>query len=376
MSGVTTVAPLLHCNGAMMDKHQISQPDAPAEPINPGERTRSRWWGAIGAIEARKTPAEGVAGPRERRSVPRTAFADAMSAAAVWVRRQRDKRLQPASDIVSAILDKLGTHSTGEAGARRLVVIVAHPDDEAIGAGAVLRGFPDVTVVHVTDGAPLDEGYAQRKGFPNRDSYAEARRREVVAALGVIGMPAERIRSLGIVDGEAAWHLVELCHKVADLLDELQPDVVLTHPYEGGHSDHDSTAFAVHLAAGMLLREGRPAPIILELTSYHNYKGQRRFFSFLPFGASRVRTVYLSAEDRRTKKRMFEEFTSQLPLLEKFPLQVERFRQAPRYLFTVPPHDGELDYERLCKKMTGAQWRANAERALEELRSRKQFKGM
>lgn len=299
-----------------------------------------------------------------------------MSAAAVWVRRQRDKRLQPASDIVSAILDKLGTQTTGEAGARRLVVIVAHPDDEAIGAGAVLRGFPDVTVVHVTDGAPLDEGYAQRKGFPNRDSYAEARRREVVAALGVIGMPAERIRSLGIVDGEAAWHLVELCHKVADLLDELQPDVVLTHPYEGGHSDHDSTAFAVHLATGMLLREGRKAPIILELTSYHNYKGQRRFFSFLPFGASRVRTVYLSAEDRRTKKRMFDEFTSQLPLLEKFPLQVERFRQAPRYLFTVPPHEGELDYERLCKKVTGEQWRANAGRALEELRSRKQFKGM
>lgn len=299
-----------------------------------------------------------------------------MSAAAVWVRRQRDKRLQPASDIVSAILDKLGTQTTGEAGARRVVVIVAHPDDEAIGAGAVLRGFPDVTVVHVTDGAPLDEGYAQRKGFPNRDSYAEARRREVVAALGVIGLPAERIRSLGIVDGEAAWHLVELCHKVADLLDELQPDVVLTHPYEGGHSDHDSTAFAVHLATGMLLREGRKAPVILELTSYHNYRGQRRFFSFLPFAASRVRTVYLSAEDRRTKKRMFDEFTSQLPLLEKFPLQVERFRQAPRYLFTVPPHEGELDYERLCKKMTGAQWRANAERALEELRSRKLFKGV
>ena len=38
-----------------------------------------------------------------------------------------------------------------------------------------------------------------------------------------------------------------------------QPDVVLTHPYEGGHSDHDSTAFAVHLAAGILRRDGRPA---------------------------------------------------------------------------------------------------------------------
>lgn len=297
-----------------------------------------------------------------------------MAAAAVWVRRQRDKRLQPASEVVSGILDRLGPTLAADA-PRRVVVVVAHPDDEAIGAGAVLRGFPDVTIVHVTDGAPLDQEYALRKGYETRDAYAKARRDEVVAALGVIGLPAERIRSLGIVDGEAAWHLVELCHKVADLFDELEPDVVLTHPYEGGHSDHDSTAFAVHLAAGMLLRQGQKAPVILELTSYHNDRGRRRVFSFLPFATSRIRTVYLSDEDRRVKREMFNQFASQLPVLEKFPLEVERFRQAPRYLFTVPPHEGELDYERLCRRITGAEWRANAERALDALRTRKQFRG-
>jgi LmbE family N-acetylglucosaminyl deacetylase len=295
-----------------------------------------------------------------------------MEAAAVWVRRQRDKRLHPASEVVSGILDRLGPQQAPDA-PRKVVVVVAHPDDEAIGAGAVLRGFPDVTIVHVTDGAPLDDGYAQSRGYTNRDDYAQARRQEVVAALSIIGLPVERIRSLGLVDGEAAWHLVELCHKVADVFDELQPDVVLTHPYEGGHSDHDSTAFAVHLAAGMLLQQGQKAPIILELTSYHNYRGRRRFFSFLPMAGSRVRTVHLSAEDRRVKRAMFDQFTSQLPVLEKFAVDVERFRQAPRYLFTVPPHEGELDYERLCRRITGAEWRANAARALEELRTRKSW---
>ena len=72
---------------------------------------------------------------------------------------------------------------------------------------------------------------------------------------------------------------------------------------------------------------------------------------------------------------MFDHFTSQKTLLKTFPIEVERFRQAPRYLFTVPPHEGELDYERLCKKMTGAEWRANADKALQMLRSRKQFHG-
>jgi LmbE family N-acetylglucosaminyl deacetylase len=358
----------------MLDKHQSSQP-ATAK-IDPGERTRVRWWGAAGAIEARKTPRHGM--PAIYDSAWRTAqmpVGEAFTAAATWIRKQRDKRREPASEVVSAILDRVGTPGAA-ASARRVVVVVAHPDDEAIGAGAVLRSFPDVTIVHVTDGAPLDDGYAQRKGFTTRDAYAEARRTEVVNALKVIGLPEERIRGLGIVDGEAAWHLVELCHKVADVFDELQPDVVLTHPYEGGHSDHDSTAFAVHLAAGMLLRDGRKAPIILELTSYHNYRGRRRLFNFLPFYGSRIRTIWLSAEDRRIKRKMFDEFTSQSALLQTFPIEVERFRQAPRYLFTVPPHEGQLDYERLCKKMTGAQWRTNAEQALEALRTRKHFPGM
>src|SRR4051812_6342301 len=187
----------------MMDKHQTSQPVS--APVDPGERTRTRWWGAVGAIEARKTPRHGM--PAVYDAAKRTAqmpVGEALGAAATWIRKQRDKRLQPASDVVSAILDKIGTPGAATQ-ARRVAVIVAHPDDEAIGAGAVLRGFPDVTIVHVTDGAPLDEGYSQRKGFVSREEYAQARRNEVVNALNVIGLPPDRIRGLGIVDGEAAW---------------------------------------------------------------------------------------------------------------------------------------------------------------------------
>ena len=371
VSGVTTVAPLMQSAVAMLDKHQSSEPEPESAPIAPSERMRSRWWGTIGTFEGRRQRRANEPA-RENRRAPRKPFAEAMEAAAIWVRRQRDKRLQPASEVVSGILDRLSPQAAPDT-PRRVAVVVAHPDDEAIGAGAVLRGFPDVTIVHVTDGAPKDDEYAIRRGYANRDEYAQARRTEVTAALASIGISSERIRCLGVTDGEAAWHLVDICRRIADLFDELQPDVVLTHPYEGGHSDHDSTAFAVHLATGMLLSQGQKAPVILELTSYHNYGGRRRVFSFLPFKSSRVRTIRLSAEDRRLKRQMFDQFKSQLPVLEKFPIEVERFRQAPRYLFTVPPHEGQLDYERLCRRITGAEWRANAEKALEELRSRKIF---
>jgi LmbE family N-acetylglucosaminyl deacetylase len=339
----------------------------------PSERMWSRWWGTPGAIRSRKTPRPGEFSTYD--PPRRDPVASAISAAAVWIRKQRDKRAAPAADVVARILDRLGTAESGVAAAN-VVVIVAHPDDEAIGAGAVLRAFPNVTIVHVTDGAPMDKGYAEAKGFASREEYAAQRRKEVVAALGIVGISSERIRGLGIVDGEAAWHLVELTRMIAELLDELKPEIVLTHPYEGGHSDHDSTAFAVHLATGMLVREGRHAPVILELTSYHNYRGRRRLFSFLPFGNRRVKTVRLSREERRLKREMFRHFTSQAALLETFPVSIERFREAPRYLFTVPPHEGQLDYERLCKKMTGAEWRANADQALQMLRTRRSFPGI
>jgi N-acetylglucosamine malate deacetylase 2 len=298
----------------------------------------------------------------------------AFTAAAHWIKHQRDARSGVCTDVAKMILDRITSEKGGGEAMPRVLVIVAHPDDEAIGAGAVLRGLPEVTIVHVTDGAPNDEDYARRRGYQSRDDYARARREEVVAALGIIGIPATRIRGLDMVDGEASWHLVELCNRVADLIDELKPDVVLTHPYEGGHSDHDSTAFAVHLGVGVASREGLQAPLIMEMTSYHNYQGRRRLFDFLPFGGSVTKTVELSDEAKEIKRQMFEAFTSQQGLLRTIPVEVERFRSAPRYLFTVPPHEGELDYERLCRKLTGEQWRAEAEKALATLRRRRPFR--
>lgn len=299
-----------------------------------------------------------------------------IAAATEWIRQRRESRLGHRGDVANRLLDEIVAQSASGTTVRRVAVIVAHPDDEAIGAGALLRGVPNAAIVHVTDGAPADPDYARRKGFTTRDAYAAARRQEVVVALGIIGIPQERIRGLGFVDGEAAFHLVDVCHAVMDVIEQLKPEVILTHPYEGGHSDHDSTAFAVHLAAGILQNEGSVAPVILELTSYHNYNGTRRLFDFLPFRDLVVKTMRLTPEAQTAKRRMFDAFSSQKAVLQTFPIEVERFRRAPRYLFTVPPHDGQLDYERLCKKVTGAEWRSRAERALEVLRTRKQFRGV
>jgi LmbE family N-acetylglucosaminyl deacetylase len=195
----------------------------------------------------------------------------------------RDARYRPPAEVTTEPLQRIAQRAAFVKALPTTLVIVAHPDDEAIGAGGLLAGLPDAVVAHVTDGAPRDIRYAQSKGFQTREEYARGRRREVVNALAHVGITPDRCRDLGYVDGEASLQLLELVFDVADLMDEVRPDVVLTHPYEGGHSDHDATAFAVHLACGILRRDNVPTPIVLELTSHHHFSGNRRVFSFLPF---------------------------------------------------------------------------------------------
>jgi LmbE family N-acetylglucosaminyl deacetylase len=292
------------------------------------------------------------------------------SAPSAIIKPPKRTRFKLGRNSGQVALDRLVSNPELGGDPPRVLLIVAHPDDEAIGAGVLLSGLPDVTIVHVTDGAPRDNRVAKRRGFPNRDAYAEARRTEVLDALRVVGVDESRVRCLGMVDGETTLRMVELCHRVIDLLIELDPEIVLTHPYEGGHTDHDTTAFAVHLACGILRREGVPAPVILELTSYHNRNGKRVRSQFLTRKNVPVRSLELTPEDQLLKIRMFEQFVSQRECLMAFPVTAEKFRVAPRYSFTAPPHEGELDYERYCAAICGEEWRSHAGAALEMLRSR------
>jgi len=292
-----------------------------------------------------------------------------LSGAALIIKPKRT-RFKAGRKTGEQALDRLIALGPVDVVPPRVAVIVAHPDDEAIGAGVLLAEIPDAVVVHVTDGAPRSSATVRRRGFKTREAYAEARRAEVVNALKLVGIPEESIRCLNFVDGEATLRLVELCHDVIDLLLELEPEVVLTHPYEGGHTDHDATAFAVHLACGIMRREGVASPIILELTSYHQKNGKRVRSAFLTRKGVPERSLELDNDAQLLKARMFEAFVSQRDCLRDFPLQAERFRVAPRYDFTQPPHEGTLDYERFCATICGDEWRVRASRALDLLRAR------
>ena len=260
-----------------------------------------------------------------------------------------------------------------DAQAPSVMIVVAHPDDESIGAGSRLSKLTDAYVVNVTDGAPRNPEVARRYGFSSREEYAEARYSELMRAMAVAGIPEERVICLDYVDGEASLRLVDLVLDVARLIDDHSPDIIITHPYEGGHTDHDSTAFAVHLACGLLRREGVEPPAVLEITSYHVRDGQRVVHDFLPHDGADIeqRLLLLSNEEQELKRKMYDCFETQQTVIQTFATAIEKFRPAPRYVFTEPPHEGQLNYERYGDPQLGERWRRAAEEALERLRVRK-----
>jgi LmbE family N-acetylglucosaminyl deacetylase len=254
-----------------------------------------------------------------------------------------------------------------EAVRRGVMIVAAHPDDETIGAGGLLAHLPNAAVVHVTDGAPMDPRWWGAPDLLTRDAYSRLRARELAAALDLAGVAPGRRHSLGRVDQRASLDLLGMASELCALFRALRPGVVLTHPYEGGHPDHDAAAFAVRAACTLLEREGGEAPAVLEFTSYFAWGGGMAVGTFAGGDAQPSVAIDLAGAELERKWRMLACFGSQRATLAQFPVAPERFRVAPAYDFTRPPHPGELYYERFEWGTTGVAWRSRAAGALDAL---------
>lgn len=240
--------------------------------------------------------------------------------------------------------------------AYRLALVVAHPDDETIAAGASLHLFPNLLIVHVTDGAPRSLPDAAVAGFDSPQAYYAARRAELTAALRVAGVAPELLE-LGVADQDASFGMPGIARALARLFDAYGTEAVLTHAYEGGHPDHDATALAVHAAAGR-----RP---VLEFPGYYaEPDGALVTGRFLP-GPDAI-SVALTAAEQAQKRAMIACFRTQARILSAFGVAMEGFRPTPAYDFGAPPLPGRLNYEHWGWDMTGARWRELAVAALNE----------
>lgn len=252
-------------------------------------------------------------------------------------------------------------------GSLSALIVAAHPDDEVFSMGGHFPLFKNTYFAHATDGAPLNMRDALKAGFSTRESYAYARSVELQEAPALASINAENCFKLGFIDQEASAQAVLLTLKIKEILERISVDVVFTHAYEGGHPDHDTAAFACHAGIHLIKRERAESPGLVEFTSYHMSEGEMVTCRFIPSTQTRVIRLELSSEQSALKKKMMDCFKTQLYLLADKPLEIECFRDAPEYDFTLPPSGEKLFYEYHDFGMTGRCWRELASQAYRTL---------
>ena len=148
---------------------------------------------------------------------------------------------------------------SGNAVGRTLLVVHAHPDDETISTGGILARYSAegvrTVVVTCTNG---DLGEVSDDGLLDDSGIGALRQRELANAMAVLGV--QRSVNLGYGDsGMPGWPenhrrgalwaapLEEAVERLLAILEEEQPQVVVTYDETGGygHPDHVKT----HLVA-------------------------------------------------------------------------------------------------------------------------------
>lgn len=235
----------------------------------------------------------------------------------------------------------------------KTLVIVAHPDDEIVGCGALLQRVREPLVLFATDGAPRARYFWEKHG--SREAYARIRREEARAALAGIGvsqiefLPPEPNPSQLFVDQDLFLNIPSALEAITEIVTHVRPEALLTLAYEGGHPDHDTCAFLTWWIAREFVLP------VWEMPLYHRSLAgaavQQEFV--LPEGNEVLFDATLAEVHRKLKA--WDAYVSQQSTLGMFNAAVERFRPQASYDFRRPPHPGVLNYEAWQWPVTGSQ---------------------
>jgi LmbE family N-acetylglucosaminyl deacetylase len=159
---------------------------------------------------------------------------------------------------------------------RNILVVAAHPDDEALGCGGTMarhRAEGDrVSVVFMTDGEGA-RGDRSAEVVRRREACEAACRRLGATSVTALDLPDNRMDALPLLD---------VVQKIEPVVAAVRPDVVYTHHAGDLNVDHR----IVHEAVLTALRPqpGRPAPTILafEVASSTEWRTPAAANAFVP----------------------------------------------------------------------------------------------
>ncbi|WP_159500505.1 PIG-L family deacetylase [Microbacterium sp. 18062] len=181
----------------------------------------------------------------------------------------------------------------------RLIVLAAHPDDEALGAGGLIAWAAasgiDVTIVLVTDGE------ASHPGHPDPTALAGIRRAEFLAAVTAL-TPRAALVLLGVDDGGVEQARAAVTEAVAAIVrrGRAERTLVATTWWGDGHRDH-----RVLGEIALALRGGGVSVVGYPIWMWH-------WADPAGVDTSTWRTLPLGAEASGAKRRAVAAYRSQL----------------------------------------------------------------
>jgi len=242
--------------------------------------------------------------------------------------------------------------------------LFAHPDDDVFIAGTMRMLLDAGATVHA---AWLTSGDYFGKG--------RQRERELTQALAILGLNPNQVQLLRFPDLGLVARLSEAAATVAELFRKNKPTVIFANAYEGGHPDHDCVNFLAYEGSA----RARITPKIFEFPLYNGAGSPlhaRWQINRFPPGGPPTQYMKLNQRVIEIKHRMMWAYSSQWMYMipARFATSPARlfrygepYRQCPADRdFTVPPHPGELNYERWFNsfmKMSFADFRKAVENA-------------
>jgi LmbE family N-acetylglucosaminyl deacetylase len=183
-----------------------------------------------------------------------------------------------------------------------LLAVVAHPDDESFGMGGTLALYARRGVnVHLVCATGGESGTVAPEFLEKYDSIAELRAAELRCAAETLGLASVTMlsyRDSGMAGSPENGHpqalvnqpLEEVAARLAHLMRQLRPQVVVTHDPIGGyrHPDHialhKATVRAFHTAGDPRAYPDDPLP---------PYQPQKLYFQTFPKGLMRLLVTIL-----------------------------------------------------------------------------------
>jgi LmbE family N-acetylglucosaminyl deacetylase len=199
----------------------------------------------------------------------------------------------------------------------------------------------EATVVIATDGAPRDKYFWER--FGSREAYAAVRRHEARQAMQLAGVQdlvllAEEDSRLE--DQRLFLNLAAAYARLEKLVQRVQPEVIATLAYEGGHPDHDSCSLL-----GARLGEQFGVKV-WEAPLYHRADAgyPMRLQQFICETGDEV-VLEIGEGELERKRAMCAQYASQGDFLRTFDALREVVRPQAKYDYGQAPHAGRTNYE-------------------------------